>query len=98
MHIVKIHVSLSFALFTIFFTVLYVYPYVVTTSARAKGGGGVVSPRTFILINSYQDNCQRRGSNSWPSDMKAIVLSTPPWGTHKKSHYLGSSYFLLHLV
>ena len=41
----------------------------------------------FGLINSYQDNCRRRGLNSRPSDMKAIVLSTPPRGTHSIKIY-----------
>ena len=47
----------------------------------------------FILIKSYQDNCQGMGSNSWPSAIKAIVLSTPPWGTHwAKPKIMSSAY------
>ena len=43
------------------------------------------------------DNCRRRGSNSRPSDLKAIVLSTPPRGTHHRSRYLLTKYKTLQL-
>lgn len=47
----------------------------------------------FILTKSYQENCQERGLNSWPSAIKAIVLSTPPWVTHwAKPKIMSSAY------
>jgi hypothetical protein len=41
--------------------------------------------QTFVLLTTLpKQSCQRRDSNSRPSDQKASALSKPPQGTHFK--------------